>query len=186
MEQHQDLHLQLDFEIPSALIDVYSVSTESEFLGYDTPLNREQAKKKLEEYASTKMYGGSERLAIMKIWKGDVLVGYSFPRKVKESERNGFKIPMDEVQWYRLGTIFVLPEYRGSRITTKVVEKFHSMYENLVWQCEEENTASFKSASLAGFNYSHHIYFEGENEWSFEKSEIFHWGYRVLKLVRHV
>lgn len=177
-----DIRIQLDFEIPPELIEVVRRSTECEFLGYDKPLTRRETEDMLKEYVTTKRKASFERMSLMKIWKGDTLVGYAYPRKVADRERHGFKIPMNDDPWYRLGTIFILPEYRKGRITTEVVAQFHSMYSNLVWQCEEDNHASAKSAECAGFKYSHHLYFRDNDGWSFEKDREFIWGYKVLKV----
>ena len=173
--------LQLDFEITPELIGIYQDATKSAFIGYDKPLSLEEATQKMHQYASTKRYGKFERLAIMKIWKGDELVGFSLPRKIADFEYRSFKIEDTNLDWYRLGTIYIVDKHRGQGINSKVVELFKDKYLNIVWQCEQENISSSKAALNAGLQYSHHIYFKDSNLWSFDSDHEFVYGYAIFK-----
>lgn len=173
--------LQLDFEITPELIRIYHEATKSAFIGYDEPLSLEEATQKMHQYASTKRYGKFERLAIMKIWKGDELVGFSLPRKIGDFEYRSFKIEDTDLDWYRLGTIYIIDKCRGQGISSKVVELFKDKYPNLIWQCEQENISSCKAAENAGLLYSHHIYFKDSSHWSFDCDHEFVYGYAVFK-----
>ncbi len=175
------IHLTMDFIIPKKLIEVYSKSTHERALGYDEPLNLEMAEKKLNQYAQTQMYAGFKRLAICKIWKDDELVGYCLPRKIADSERRGFLIE-DGLDWYRLGTIFILPEYRGQGIIETVVKQFTIKYPNLVWKNCALNIASATAAKKAGMVFSHNVYHSADNKsWSFENVDDCYFGYQVFK-----
>lgn len=166
------VEIQMDFSIPHRLIEIYRKSTEETILGYDEPLSWEEAEAKLSQYASTRMYGKFERTSILKIWYGDVLVGYSFPRAIEQREYRGLKIDEDDTrQWNRLGSIYIHPQYRGRGIIQEVIRQFGVKYPNLIWQCKSHNEASFKSAQKAGFVYSHSLYFLTDSTWSFEKDE---------------
>lgn len=174
-----DIRIQIDFDIPSSLVDIYKISTNSSFIWHDKPLTFEQAEKKLHEYANTKC------LSIMKIWKDNNIVGYSFPRKITDTERKGFKLLNDNSEWHRLGTVFILPIYRGLGIVQEVIRIFSCQYPNLVWMCEDNNIASAKSAVRSGFLYSHHIYFYNDSKWSFDSDDMFIYGYKVFKFIKH-
>ena len=45
---NQDIRIQLDFEVTPELVKLYRDSTESPFLGYDTPLSLEEATVKID------------------------------------------------------------------------------------------------------------------------------------------
>ena len=178
------IKLQMDFEIPEDLIGVYQRSSTDLFIGYDAPLSMTEAKKALERYQRTKLFGGVERLCIMKIYKGETLIGFSLPRIVKESEYKGMKIESG-TDWYRLGTIFIDKPYRGKGVITEVVKLFQEIYPNICWQCEIANKVSFNSAIKAGFKFSHYLWFNNEgSQWSFEEQLDKPHQYCVLKIGR--
>ena len=183
MKSLTDIRIQMDFEVTEQLVELYRRSTHDPFIGYENPLSLTEAAEKMHQYSTTKRYGQFERLAIMKIWKDDVLVGFSLPRKIAEREYRGFKIEGTLLDWYRIGTIYVDEQYRGQGITSEVVRLFKIQYPNLIWQCEQENINSCKAAEKAGFKLSHHVYFKNKNQWSFEPDEDFPYGYHIFKFV---
>lgn len=175
------IHLSMDFNIPEKLIEIYAQSTHDRNLGYTEPLNLVMAEKKLEQYSRTQMYASFKRLAICKIWKDGELVGYCLPRKIADSERRGFLIE-DELDWYRLGTIYISPEYRGQGIVEEVVKQFRNKYPNLVWKCFFLNLASAGVAKKAGLLYSHIVYHSNDNKsWSFDSTEECCFDYLVFR-----
>ena len=175
-----NISIQLDFEVTPTLAELYMQSTQCSFIGYKVPLTLEEATQKLNQYSQTKRYGKFERLAIMKIWEGDTLIGFSLPRAIMEIEYRAFKIENSNKDWYRIGTIFIGDQYRGKGVTSKVVKLFKERYPNLIWQCEEGNIGSAKAAEKAGLDYSHHIYFKDSTFWSFDKDEEFTNSYMVF------
>lgn len=156
---NQDIRIQLDFEVTPELVKLYRDSTESSFLGYKTPLTLDEAQEKMTGYSLSQTYGKFKRLAIMKIFLGDKLIGFSFPRQILPKEFSKYKIP-GSVDWYRLGTIFIDNAYRGKGVIKEVVRLFRESYPNLIWQCNAENEVSCKAAINSGFTYTHSYYMD--------------------------
>ncbi len=181
MKSLTDIKIQMDFEISPELVELYRQSTHSAFIGYDTPLTLAEAAEKIHQYASTKHYGKFERIAIMKIWQGDVLVGFSLPRLILQREYEGFKIEDTGQDWYRTGTIYVTDSYRGKGIVAKAVHLLRQQYPNLIWGCKDENLSSKRAAEKAGFKYSHHVYFKADKQWSFSEEDDSLYGYVIFK-----
>ena len=151
------------------------------FISYGMPLTEDESRDTLVRYQATKSYAGLERVALMKIYSGYTLIGYSLPRVVTESECRAMKIDRSKI-WYRLGSIFIDEPYRGNSVTTKVMRLFREIYPNVCWQCEVDNKASFKSAIKAGLVFSHLLWFNNEGDkWSFEEGPELPYPYKVLK-----
>lgn len=177
---NQDIRIQLDFEVTPELVELYRDSTDSPFLGYKTPLTLDEAWEKMVGYSLSQTYGKFKRLAIMKIFLGDELIGFSFPRQIVSKEFSKYKIP-GSVNWYRLGTIFIDKAYRGKGIIEVVVGLFRESYPNLIWQCDAENMASCKAALKTGFLFSHQYYMDEElNSYVFEPHYLFPKAYKVF------
>lgn len=177
---NQDIRIQLDFEVTPELVKLYRDSTESPFLGYKTPLALDEAWGKMLSYSLSQTYGKFKRLAIMKIFLGDRLIGFSFPRQILPKEFSKYKIP-GSVNWYRLGTIFIDNAYRGKGVIEVVVRLFRKSYPNLIWQCNAENVASCKAALKSGFLFSHQYYMDEElNSYVFEPHYLFPKAYKVF------
>ena len=159
------IELVIDFNIPEGLAELYAESSDCEYVGNkDGVLSVEEAATNLMRYAETKKYGAFERLGIMKIYKDDVLVGFSMPRDIKEKEHKVFLLPED-TQWYRIGTVYIGKAYRGKGIMSGAILKFKEMYPNLLWTCNETNTGSHKSALAGGLTLSHKVYVGKERYW---------------------
>ena len=158
---NQDIRIQLDFEVTPELVELYRDSTESPFLGYSKSLTLDEAWEKMTGYSLSQTYGKFKRLAIMKIFLRNKLIGFSFPRQILPKEFSKYKIP-GSVDWYRLGTIFIDDVYRGKGVIKEVVKLFRESYPNLIWQCNAENEASCKAAVNSGFTYTHSYYMDNE------------------------
>jgi RimJ/RimL family protein N-acetyltransferase len=158
MKSLTDIRIQMDFELSLELAQLYEQATHAAFLGYNEPLSLDQARQKLCQYAATKRYGRYERLAIMKIWKGIELIGFCFPRQVFVNEYHNFNLEINNLDWYRLGTIYIDKVHRGVGVVAEVVKLFREQYPNLVWECHHENISSCKAAEKAGLKYSHHYF----------------------------
>lgn len=188
---NQNIRIQLDFEVTPELVELYRDSTDSPFLGYKTPLTLDEAWEKMTGYSLSQRYGKFKRLAIMKIFLGDRLIGFSFPRQILPKEFSKYKIP-GSVNWYRLGTIFIDNAYRGKGVIEVVVRLFRESYPNLIWQCNAENVASCKAALKSGFLFSHQYYMDEElNNYVFEPHYLFPKAYKLfiyreLKTVQEV
>lgn len=177
---NQNIRIQLDFEVTPELVKLYRDSTESPFIGYRTPLTFDEAWEKMIGYSLSQTYGKFKRLAIMKIFLDDKLIGFSFPRQIVPKEFSKYKIP-GSVNWYRLGTIFIDNAYRGKGVIEEVVSLFRESYPNLIWQCDAENVASCKGALKAGFLFSHQYYMDEElSNYVFEPHYLFPKAYKVF------
>ena len=177
---NQDIRIQLDFEVTPELVELYRDSTDNPFLGYKTPLTLDEAWEKMTGYSLSQTYGKFKRLAIMKIFLGDRLIGFSFPRQILPKEFSKYKIP-GSVNWYRLGTIFIDNAYRGKGVIEVVVRLFRESYPNLIWQCNAENIASCKAALKAGFLFSHQYYMDEElSNYVFEPHYLFPKAYKLF------
>ena len=177
---NQNIRIQLDFEVTPELVKLYRDSTESPFLGYKTPLTLDEAREKMTGYSLSRKYGNFKRLAIMKIFLGDRLIGFSFPRQILPKEFSKYKIP-GSVDWYRLGTIFIDNAYRGKGVIEEVVKLFRESYPNLIWQCNAENVASCKAAVKSGFYLSHQYYMDEElSNYVFEPHHLFPKAYKLF------
>lgn len=177
---NQNIRIQLDFEVTPELVKLYRDSTESPFLGYKTPLTLDEAREKMTGYSLSRKYGNFERLAIMKIFLRNKLIGFSFPRQILPKEFSKYKIP-GSVDWYRLGTIFIDSAYRGKGVIEEVVKLFRESYPNLIWQCNAENVASCKAVVKSGFYLSHQYYMDEElNNYVFEPHHLFPKAYKLF------
>ena len=177
---NQNIRIQLDFEVTPELVKLYRDSTESPFLGYKTPLTLDEAQEKMMGYSLSQRYGNFKRLAIMKIFLGDRLIGFSFPRQILPKEFSKYKIP-GSVDWYRLGTIFIDNAYRGKGVIEEVVKLFRESYPNLIWQCDAENVTSCKAAVKSGFCLSHQYYMDEElSNYVFEPHHLFPKAYKLF------
>lgn len=177
---NQDIRIQLDFEVTPELVELYRDSTDSPFLGYKTPLTLDEAWEKMVGYSLSQTYGKFKRLAIMKIFLGDKLIGFSFPRQILPKEFSKYKIP-GSVNWYRLGTIFIDNAYRGKGVIKEVVSLFRKSYPNLIWQCNAENVASCRAALKAGFLFSHQYHMDEElSDYMFEHHYLFPNAYKLF------
>lgn len=165
------INLVIDFEISEGLAALYAESSTDEFIGNkEGELTVAEAFAKLQVYAATKTYGAFERIGFMKIYKDDVLVGFSMPREIKEREHKVFKLP-EGVQWHRIGTVYIGKQYRKQGIMRNVIKTFLTMYPNLVWTCNEKNRASMYSAAAGGLHHSHTIYVGEDKYWEHQPFE---------------
>lgn len=166
-----DINIKIDFTLTDDLIELYAHSTGDAFVGEPNgPLTFEQAAKELDRISTIGVYGKYPRLGIMKIYLGKQLVGFSFPRVVLKDEHVWFRLP-NNIDYYRIGTVFIDPHYRGRGIMKTVIKQFIATYGYVVWTCDVNNTGSAKSALSAGLELKHYLYFNKEKNWFFEHND---------------
>ena len=105
----------------------------------------------------------------------------AFPREIADREYRGFQLKYDTGIWYRLGTIFIVPEHRGKGIASEVIKQYTKTYPNLVWMCEAENIVSQKAAVNGGLKHAFNIHFKSNDQWSFEQDKEFRYTHCVFK-----
>lgn len=165
------INLVIDFEISEGLAALYAESSTDEFIGNkEGKLTVAEAFAKLQVYAATKTYGAFERMGFMKIYKNDVLVGFSMPREIKEREHKVFLLEEEE-GWYRIGTVYIAKVFRGQGIMRDTIHEFKKIYPNLLWTCNEKNRASMHSAIAGGLVHSHNIYVGEDKYWEHQPFE---------------
>ena len=166
---------QIDFGICPRLIKLYADSTNDMFVGEkDGPYDLAKAEEMLKKYAATKTYGNHLRDGFMKIFYGPVLVGFSIPRVIHPKEHKALKLD-DSLTYYRVGTVYIDPKYRGKGIMADVIKEFRKSRTNVVWACNELNTASKKAALNGGLKFSHKLYVKDTENWAFEPFEEMVW-----------
>ena len=52
-----------------------------------------------------------------------------------------------------------------------VIKEFRKLHHNVVWACNELNTASKKAALNGGLKFSHKLYVKDTENWAFEPFE---------------
>lgn len=162
-----NLTLLIDWSIPTGLAEIYSESSDCEFVGNkEGALTVEEAYASLQKYVNTKTYGNFERLGIMKIFHNSVLVGFSMPRELKDKECNVFKL-VEGITYYRIGTVYIAKAHRGKGIMSNVIKEFVKKYTNVIWTHNEQNILSRKAALSGGLKYSHDIYVGDNRTWTF-------------------
>lgn len=163
------LKIVVDFDINDALITLVQEASTCPYSGISTdqePWEFKQAERMLKKVVSTGKFAKYQRLGILKMYKDDVLVGFSFPRQVDLREYEKFKLSVLK-DYYRTGTIYVGKAYRGQGIAKAVVQEFKQHYKHVLWTCRDCNIASQATALAVGLRFSHHLYFDPEGEWSF-------------------
>ena len=167
--------IQIDFAICPRLVQLYADSTHDMFVGEkDGPYDLVKAEERLKKYVSAKMDGSHNRDGFMKIFYGSVLVGWAVPRVVDPKEHKALKLD-DNLTYHRLGTVYIDPKFRGKGIVADAIKEFRKLNPNVVWTCNELNTASKKAALNGGLKFSHKLYVKDTENWAFEPFEEMVW-----------
>lgn len=163
------IDIQINWDVTPELIELYSESTTDPFVGEkDGPYGYDRAKVELEKIVDSGRYAKYDRLGIMKIFCGETLIWFSFPREVLQKEHEWFKLNEINV-YYRVGTVYINPEYRGKGYMTETIALFRKEYGHVMWTCDINNRASKSVAEKAGLKMTHNLYFNAEKEWFFEE-----------------
>lgn len=162
-----NLKLLIDWTIPEGLAEIYAESNSCVFVGKkDRVIDLAAALVILQNCASTKEYDGFERLGIMKIYHGGVVVGFSMPRKIEAKEKIKFKLKEDDT-YHRIGPVYITKAHRGKGIMSKTIQEFQNIVGEMIWTCNELNDVSAKAALSGGLKYSHHIYVTENRQYLF-------------------
>lgn len=157
------INILIDDSISDELCQLYLDSRQDEFIGDKTTPSLEEIRTKLSRFIST-AEGEIERLGILKVFKDDVLIGWSLPRKLLAKEGSYFDVDSANVAYYRLGTNYLKPEHRGQGYMTDVLKWFKAHYVNIVWECSPDNKPSGTVAIKAGLYFTHTVYVLGEGK----------------------
>lgn len=164
-----NLKIVIDFSINDDLINLIQEASTCPYAGIGDgtgDFDFKQAKRLLEKVVATGKFAKHTRLGILKMYRDDVLVGFSFPRQVDLREYEKFKLSVLK-DYYRTGTIYVGKAYRGQGIAKAVVQEFKQHYKHVLWTCRDCNVTSQATALSVGLRFSHHLYFDAQGEWSF-------------------
>jgi hypothetical protein len=95
----------------------------------------------------------STRMPIMEIFYNGELVGLSFPKKrFTQEEQDDFGI---DDTYHKIGAIYILPEFRNKGIAYVACKQFISVYPNICWHVDENNSMSVRLAEKLKLEYSH-------------------------------
>ena len=158
----------VDFGISPRLIKLYADSTHCEWVGEkDGPYDLAKAEEMLNKYASTGIYGNHKRDGFLKIFYGNALVGFAIPRAITKKEHPALKLDVSK-DYYRIGTVYIDPAYRGKGIMRETIKNFLDLHPNMMWSCNALNKASHAAALSGGLKLSHCLYVKDTDTWAFE------------------
>ncbi len=159
------INCQLNFHIDPELIELYKQSTHDPFLMPLTgPKSYDECELDMNTYSSLHAHAGFQRLGIWKIYLGDRLVGYSFPRELGPNDYKKYNI-LSTKRYYRMGQIYVLPDFRGRGIATEAARQFIQRYPNIVWSHQKMNIASQRVAEHLGLRQTALLYIDHDLKW---------------------
>lgn len=97
--------------------------------------------------------------------KNGKLIGYGMSTRCLAHRAYLSKLPKDNHYW-KIGLLFVLPDYRGQGIAKKACEWFLSQKKKMVYFVDSENTISKKIPVAIGLKFSHVFWEEIHKEGS--------------------
>lgn len=160
------ISINIDFNTSDRLAQLFAESTSCQFIGNpDNVRDINWAKKELEDIVKTEEWHGFKRLGILKILHDGELIGWSMPRIINPQEYDKLLLPRGVENIYRIGTIYVTPEYRGKGATKEVMKQYMQMYPRQVWLADPMNISSQKSATAVGLRKTGEIYFGENKQW---------------------
>lgn len=96
------------------------------------------------------------QMDLMVIYYNGKPVGLSFPRTIfTEEEKQKFEV--EDFEYYKIGSIIILKEYRNKGIAYDACKLFMERYGPIVYHVDELNLASIKLAVKLGLKFSHRI-----------------------------
>lgn len=94
------------------------------------------------------------QMDLMVIYYNDNPVGLSFPRTIfTEEEKQKFEV--EDFEYYKIGSIVILKEYRNKGIAYEACKLFMERYGPIIYHVDELNLASIKLALKLGLTFSH-------------------------------
>lgn len=161
------ISIKIDFDISDKLVQLMADSTACQFIGNPNNLRGiDWANKELETIVNTGEWHGFKRLGILKIFKSGELVGWSMPRIINPQEYDRLLLPHGVADIYRIGTIYISPEYRGQGISKQAMLLYMQLYPKQVWVAAETNIPSQSLAKSVGLTESGRLYIGEVKQWS--------------------
>ncbi len=96
------------------------------------------------------------QMPMMVIKYNDIPVGLSFPRNTFTEEEK-FNFEVEDFQYYKIGSIIILNQYRNKGIAYEACKLFMERYGPIIYHVDELNLASIKLALKLGLTFSHRI-----------------------------
>jgi ribosomal protein S18 acetylase RimI-like enzyme len=150
--------IEFTYDYDSKFLPIYREFFESEFTGRDWFDRIHYIPDRVLEFRLRKRL--LERLLdeaqmpMMVIKYNDIPVGLSFPRNTFTEEEK-FHFEVEDFQYYKIGSIIILRQYRNQGIAYEACRLFMDQYNPITYHVDAKNTASIRLAEKLGLSISH-------------------------------
>lgn len=100
----------------------------------------------------------TEQLPAMMIFDNEVLIGLSWPLRLDQEYNASWYNVLPDAGYWKIGPIFLLPQYRGKGIAKKAGLHFLSKRPKIAYCSRDYNKGSISLAKALGLKFSHYFF----------------------------